>query len=332
MLNKYKQKKINDLTNKYNSDIKILQIELSNTIKKINKLSINSKSKNIFIGRLISSYNQNLKNLKNIFNKNIQNINNYNSNFPTNLTNFSNKKSLLFGLNYINTQYQLNGCIEDTNRMADFLSTKGFTTYNILTDLTEIKPTKENILNKIKDFVNSSNKDDLLFIYFSGHGSSTYDNDGDELDGSDEMIISLDFQPVYDDEIQNILKNNKNVTIIGLFDSCHSGTMFDLKYSYDIPNNDYIENNNIGFKEIINGNILMISGCLDDQYSSEALINDKIQGAMTWTFINILTNYPDCSWFFLLENMNKLLNDNGYLQNPLLSTNNFYDINSKIFL
>lgn len=329
MLNKYKQKKISEITSEHNNNVKNLQNDLSNAIKKINKLNMNSKSKHILINKLIISYNQNLNNLKNIFNKNLQNINNFNYNFPTN---FVNKKSLLFGLNYINTEYQLNGCIEDANRMSDFLSSKGFTTYDILTDLTEIKPTKDNILNKIRDFINSSNKDDLLFIYFSGHGSSTYDVDGDELDGMDELIVSLDLQGIYDDEIQNILKTNKNVTIFGLFDSCHSGTMFDLKYLYDIPNNDYIENNNIGFKEIVNGNIFMISGCLDNQYSSEALINNKIQGAMTWSFLDILSTSPNCSWHFLLENMNKLLNDNGYQQNPLMSTNKIYDINLPNFL
>jgi len=332
MLAIYKQKKSSELTLKFNSDVKKLQINLSDSIKKINKLNINLKSKNNLINKLMLNYNQSLDILKRNYNLNLQIINNYDSNFPNKTTKFTNKKLLIFGLNYANTQYELNGCIDDAKKMHEFLSSKGFITYDILTDFTEIKPTKENILNKIKDFINSSNEGDLLFIYFSGHGSSTYDNSNDELDGMDEMIVSLDLQGVYDDEIQNILKNNKNVTIIGLFDSCHSGTMFDLKYSYDIPNNNYIENTNIGFKEILNGNILMISGCLDNQYSSEALINNKIQGAMTWSFIDILSNSPNCSWSFLLKNMNKLLNENGYQQNPLLSTNKIYDIDSTIFL
>ena len=105
---------------------------------------------------------------------------------------FKNKKALLIGINYLNTPYELSGCIADIERMKTFLESKGFNDFDMMTDLTDIKPTRINILNKVVNFINNSVDGDLLFIHFSGHGSYTYDANNDEIDENDENETQIE--------------------------------------------------------------------------------------------------------------------------------------------
>ena len=66
----------------------------------------------------------------------------------------NNKCGLIIGINYVNDMdAKLNGCINDTKRITNFLKTRcGYQDENIqiITDDTTIKPTKNNIINAIK--------------------------------------------------------------------------------------------------------------------------------------------------------------------------------------
>jgi hypothetical protein len=325
ILDVYKQNKINEIKNIFNAELNKLNNTLSHNVKAIKRSRIRYKSRNI--KSLINHYNNNVKNLRNKLNSDIEIINNYTNNFPTT---FQNKKALLIGINYLNTPYELNGCIADVERMKRLLGTKGFNNFNIMTDLTDIKPTRINILTKIRELINNSINGDLLFIYFSGHGSYKYDVNNDELDGKDELIVSCDLDYIMDDEIKSIINqfSKSNVSIIGMFDSCHSGTMMDLKYNYDYLKNNYIENKK---NTECSGNILMISGCMDNQTSSEAIINETPQGALTATFINFINSNTNCSWKELMCDMCNSLKSNNFTQIPQISTNVFFNIDSKVF-
>lgn len=325
ILDDYKRNKIAEITNIFNIELNKLNSRLSNNVKAINNLRIRNKLQ--IIRLLINNYNNNIRNLRNKLNSDIQNINNYTRNFPTE---FKHKKALLIGINYLNTPYELNGCIADVERIKKLLETKGFNNFDIMTDLTNIKPTRINILNEIRNFINNSVDGDLLFIYFSGHGSYTYDMNKDENDGYDESIVSCDLEYVIDDEIKSILNQfcKKNVSIVGMFDSCHSGTMMDLKYNYNYFQNKYVENK---IESECFGNVLMISGCMDEQTSSEAIIDGNPQGALTSKFIESLTINSNCSWKELMCSMSNLLKSSNFSQIPQISTNVFYDIDSKVF-
>lgn len=325
ILDNYKRTKIAEITNIFNVELNKLNSTFSNNVRIIKNSRVRNKLQVIQL--LINNYNNNVRNLRNKLNFDIQNINMFTSNFPSE---FKNKKALLIGINYLNTDYELNGCIRDVERMKIFLESKGFNNFDMMTDLTNIKPTRINILNKIKNFISDALDGDLLFIHFSGHGSYTYDLNKDEIDGNDEAIVSCDLEYIIDDEIKSILNqfSKKNISIIGLFDSCHSGTMMDLKFNYNYFENKYIEN--VKNNEC-SGNVLMISGCKDNQTSSEAVINNEPQGVLTSTFIETININPNCTWKNLMCNMCSSLKSNNFTQIPQISTNIFYDIDSKVF-
>jgi len=330
-LDTYKQNRINEFYKVFNSNIARLNSTLIKNYRSILYSRLRNKPARISV--LFADYNRSVSILRNNLNMSIQLVNSFNPEFNIIKENIKNKKALLVGINYLNTPYTLTGCIDDTTRMKELLTSHGFDDFNILTDLTDVKPTKSNILNEFKNLIINAKSGDVLFFYYSGHGSYTYDRNNDETDGRDEMLVSSDLQAVLDDELKNIIQTHlsREITIIGLFDSCHSGTILDLKYNYLDSNNydKYSENTKVSECQ---GNVIMISGCMDTQTSAEALIENKSQGAMTWSFIDTINKTPDCSWRELLKSMRDLLKTGGFEQVPQLSTDSFYDVDSKLFI
>jgi len=332
-LQTYKKNRINEVTFIFNSNVARLNSNLAVNLRSIQISRFRNKQQ--LINATIIKYNNDIISLRSNLNSSIQAIHNFKPDFDVKKSNIKNKKALLIGINYINTPYELSGCIDDTNRMKELLSSYGFNDFKILTDLTELKPTKSNILNELKKLIINAKAGDLLFFYYSGHGSYTYDRNGDETDGKDEMLVSLDSLPVLDDELKTILQTHlsREITIIGMFDSCHSGTVLDLKYNYlvsdSLKDDIYSENDKASECQ---GNVIMISGCMDSQTSAEALIQNKAQGALTWSFIDCLKKSPNCSWRELIKTMRGSLKTNGFSQIPQLSSDSFYDIDSKVFI
>jgi hypothetical protein len=99
------------------------------------------------------------------------------------------------------------------------------------------QPTKNNILRAMQWLVQGAEPNDSLFLHYSGHGGQTADLDGDEEDGSDEVIYPVDFKQaghIVDDQMHHILVKplKAGVRLTAIFDSCHSGSVLDLPYIY----------------------------------------------------------------------------------------------------
>ena len=245
-----------------------------------------------------------------------------------------NKKALLIGCNYTGTQHKLNGCINDVNNIRDRLSKKYlFEDITTMTDKTEVKPTKNNIVEGLKNLLSNNNPGDILFFSFSGHGTNTIDTSGDEKDGRDEMLVPLDMDCISDDEIKSIIQThlNKDVTLFALIDCCHSGSILDLRYQYSNNDSDNTISNNQGNYNTI-GNVIMVSGCMDKQTSADAYISSNFQGAMTWSFLKAIKENSSICWRDLIVNMRSLLKKSKYIQIPMLSSGNELDLNNKLCL
>lgn len=326
-LNKFYNTKLNQRRQLYNREYSALSKRL---------LPINQKK--ILLSSLLNKYNSDIKSLKLYIDKEI----NYIKTLTVNNINITNKRALIIGINYNGTNNQLNGCINDATNISNFIKEFDFKEENIhlMTDETEIKPTGSNIVNSITNFLKSGVEGELLFLYYSGHGSQTYDYSGDERDGVDELIVSADSFGITDDYLKQIIQNNlkKNVTLFCLFDCCNSGTMLNLKYEYLASNNyqltqaESITDTN---DAETTGNVVMLSGCRDEQYSYETVqtINsNKVQGIMTSNFINIIKNDPLVSWKVLLVRLRNVIKIKNFDQTPQLSSGLIIDMNSKVYL
>lgn len=332
LINDFKKNKLTRLSNSYNKTIFILNNNYNVEIRNINRLRVHTNLKIQYINNVNKKYKEIINNVKISFENEIKktNIISETSQFTLQA---NNKKALIIGINYLGTSNILNGCINDAKSIESFLKEHNFTNIKMLTDETTTTPTRENILNEIKTLLETSNENDTLFIYYSGHGSYTLDKngDGDELDNYDELIIPVDFKYIKDDELKTIINKygKSNTNLIALFDSCNSGTALDLKYQIlEKLNYDDISENTQSVETPCNA--LLLSGCRDDQFSVETLINNKTQGAMTWSFLETIRNNKSISWRNLVKKMRELLKPQSS-QIPQLSSGRLFNPDS-IFL
>ncbi|CAO1621815.1 unnamed protein product [Parajaminaea phylloscopi] len=72
--------------------------------------------------------------------------------------------------------------------------------------------------------------------------------------------------------------------------------------------------------------VVMLSGCKDAQTSADAVEAGKATGAMSWAFIEVLTQYPRLSYLQLLNATRDLL-ASKYSQKPQLSSSHPIDLN-----
>lgn len=270
------------------------------------------------------------------------------------------KKALLIGVNYIGTEDELNGCINDVNNINNFLVNNcDYQKDNIiiLTEKSSILPDKKNIVKYIKWLVSNNSSGDILFFYYSGHGTNSKDKNKDESDKKDEEIVPLDEETISDDWLYKNLASNvsKDINLWCFFDACHSGTMMDLIYNYrsqcKYKGKDKL-NEKILYKpddwttkfsfsqeksNSVLGNICEFSGCLDNETSDDAFIKSKnnYQGAFTYCFLKFLNNHLNEDKKFLgkniklkdvLKEINALLKIHDYEQNSQLSVGNIADI------
>lgn len=236
------------------------------------------------------------------------------------------KLALVIGINYNDSSTaKLNGCINDTYKIIDFLKFKcGYQDDNIvcLTDDTDIKPTKNNILNSIREFVEkaqSGNFKELWFSY-SGHGSYISAYAAEETDGQDEALVPLDYKDnglISDNDIYSQLVEPlpSDCCLFSIVDACHSGTSLDLPFVYRVDGGLQKNNNNTP-----QANVIKLSGCRDNQTSADAYINNKFQGALTFTFIKTLNDLNfNLTPRQLAKRVKSYLNNNKFNQIPTIT-------------
>jgi hypothetical protein len=255
-------------------------------------------------------------------------------------------RALLIGINYTGTSSQLNGCINDTKNVYMWLTKEcGYnpSSIRVLTDEAHVsndsKPTRANIEKGIQWLYNglSNGSPTRLFLHYSGHGSWTYDRNGDEADRRDESICPLDYATagcIVDDDLRKLIvdpiADKDNIKLTCLFDCCHSGTAIDLRYDFEV-NVASAKPDLRAFKMLQNkaytsskSNITLWSGCSDNQTSADAYIARQAQGAMTWGFLTtvrkIKAQNKPLTYKRVLAELQILLQTNKYEQIPHLSS------------
>jgi len=242
------------------------------------------------------------------------------------------RQALLIGIEYIDTPNALPGCHRDVDNVHQLLmSSLNYKTHNItiVTEKSDIQPTRDNILQQIDILIKKciQESSDQALLYFSCHGNQIRDQNEDELttDRLDEVLVPLDYDIsgfIRDDELVKYLSRfPKSCPCIAIFDSCNSGTMADLPYSFDYnPTNKTcipLLQNAIE----INNTVISISGCKDKQTSSLVYNNNQWNSALTSALIGIFQRTREIMTFFQLQSqLVDYMIKNNLSQRPVVSS------------
>lgn len=242
------------------------------------------------------------------------------------------KRALLIGINYIGTSSELGGCINDTKHINDWLINNfDYSPYNItiLTELqsnTKLRPTYKNIIREMQNLIKDSKPGSHHFILYSGHGSYTNDINGDETDKKDECICPLDYNTkgyITDDDIRKILIDPlpEGAYLHGIFDSCHSGTIGDLRYkcinTITSPSVSTIQLSCDELYPNTNAFVCILSGCKDEQTSADTTEENIRQGALCYCLLSTYKN--QITYKSLIRNLSTFIKYKKYKQIPQLS-------------
>ncbi|QRV73109.1 ICE-like protease (caspase) p20 domain protein [Ceratobasidium sp. AG-Ba] len=264
------------------------------------------------------------------------------------------RKALLVGCNYPGGSAPLNGCINDVFNIKRFLIDHfGYDEQNIcvLTDsessegqIGEALSNRENIIRYIDWLVSDAEPDDSLFFHYSGHGSNQEDLDGDEYDGKDESICPTDYETagfLVDDELHELLVRPlpEGAGLTALFDSCHSGSVLDLPWTYEtsgaIKEPDDLQGEAEDEAVAIDArqkrfkwspaDVISLSGCRDSQTSADAQFGGVPSGALSYAFIRAFNKFPQMSYAQLLKAIHNELRGK-FDQKPQLSSSHPIDM------
>jgi len=245
-----------------------------------------------------------------------------------------NKRALLVGINYPGTRAELRGCINDVHRMQGMLvQMYGFSpqAMMVLTDDSpnpQMRPTRQNILMALQWLAQGVQPGDCLFFHYSGHGAQQEDPTYSEEDGYDETICPMDFESagmIVDDEIFDFIVAPlpSGAKLTAVMDCCHSGTGLDLPFIWQ-PHGWQEEDNPAHSA----GDVVLISGCQDDQTSSDGGGGySKPMGAMTTALCNTLERNPVLSHVEMLQGLRTELRRGGFDQIPSLTASQRFNAN-----
>ena len=252
------------------------------------------------------------------------------------------RRALVIGLNYKHCGVSnLNGCINDTKTVEGLLKENSFTDDDIVirTDADGTWGTHKDIVSALSELVEfgKENPDALLWFSFSGHGGQTQKShiNTDEVDYKNEGLIPTDWHlsgPVTDNQLycQFAAKLPATVKLFALIDACHSGSMLDLPLMYR-SGKGKLE----GVESPDLAEVLMISGCMDAQYSADAYFAGSFEGALTFSFARAFHAAKELTYNLtaqqLIPMLVSYLRSNNFDQKPTLSFTWERTLTSKLF-
>jgi hypothetical protein len=253
------------------------------------------------------------------------------------------KHAVCVGINDYPGQYNdLSGCVNDAEDWSQLLRSQ-FGFGSSVTLLLNGKATRNNMLSALEDLISTTQAGDLAVFTYSGHGTWQYDRgQRDESDNRDEALCAHD-GIILDDEIRvriRRLKPGARLTVVA--DSCHSGTvtkqMLMREYARDesavkhspkpryMPPSDEIDalrtlelpvRRRMMYPESDMAEMLL-TGCNATEYSYDAYIGGRYNGAMSYYAINLIKSKPRQTYREMHRRLRRLLPSSRYPQSPQL--------------
>lgn len=253
------------------------------------------------------------------------------------------KRAVCVGINDYPGQYNdLSGCVNDAKDWAQLLKSEFGFGANVRS-LLDGEATRDNMLSALDDLVAKSQEGDVAVFTYSGHGTWVYDRgERDESDNRDEALCAYDGN-IIDDEIRAILRQMKpgaRLTVIS--DSCHSGSVTrqvlmrhharDRRSGEPAPKARYMPppdeldavrgmvlpvRRRIMYPESDMAELLL-TGCNATEYSYDAFIGGRYNGAMTAHAVSLIKSNPRQTYREMHRKLRELLPSPRYPQSPQL--------------
>ena len=232
------------------------------------------------------------------------------------------KKAVCIGINnYPGISNDLQGCVNDANDWYALLTEYGFEASLML----DSQATRQNIKKALEDMVVSAGQGDVILFTYSGHGTQAFDLNNDEGDSYDEAIYVYD-GTILDDEMRVIIdKIDPRTTLVVISDSCFSGSVTRLipenARARFVPMDGFSENRVVGQRFLLPESgmpELLISGCTDSEYSYDAEIDGRYNGAMSAMAIRVIRQKPGLTYQEFYTRLRGYLPSSEYPQTPQL--------------
>jgi len=249
------------------------------------------------------------------------------------------KRALCVGINdYPVAGADLKGCVNDARAWAAVLIDHFDFPPDNVKILLDSQATKKKVLAELDRLLAGAKKGDVLVFTNSSHGTYVADRNGDES-RYDEAMCPYDLKKnlIIDDELrERFAKVPDGVRLTIISDSCHSGTVTRASgvETPDDRRRRFINPRTLGLPEIpgirrkakprtsqlypeSKMREVLVSGCRDNQYSYDAMIDGTYHGAMTYYALRIIeeANY-NISYEQMWDQLVERLEIEGYDQEP----------------
>ncbi|NJO63713.1 MAG: caspase family protein [Richelia sp. RM2_1_2] len=209
----------------------------------------------------------------------------------------SKKRALLIGINYPNTTYQLNGCINDVMLINQILTEHfGFIDPLEKQMLIDKDATTLNIIEKLYWLVSNAQSGDALYLHYSGHGLQT-------LAAANKNIKQININDIF-------YNMPVGVKLTMVFDCCYTLGFVDDYLTATVIPVDISESITL----VVNSGVI-ISGCRKNQKSADLWLYDKFIGAATYFIAQNLKNYKyEVDYLTLTAEINQSMKKHKYKQ------------------
>jgi uncharacterized caspase-like protein len=219
-------------------------------------------------------------------------------------------------------------CVKDAEAIYELLITSGFDQKlaRILSDSSNLEPTRIEILKTLKIVAEATEPEDLLLFYFSGHGGE-FDSESYLLSrDANRSILSDSTVPI--SRVKEIMEEAPAQAKAIILDACHSGAKIDGKGA-SVMSASFIRN---VFEE--SEGIAILASCKQGELSYEW--KDEGRSVFTRILLDALSGKADRDnkGFVTVQDVNRHVVDgvkewavrNGVSQNPTSQTSMVGDI------
>ena len=215
--------------------------------------------------------------------------------FSRDLTNYW---AVIVGVSeYLNPDINLNYADNDAIDITNVLVNYHYWDLNNIILLIDSNATWDNIINSIwymAEYCVDSN--DVFLFSYSGHGTYWVDDNGDEIDGYDEGIVTHDLYLITDDDLEIALSWLNSSANSVFLDSCYSGGLIKNMMKNPrgnftirtIPDRPLVVIKDGIARDLDNSGFVVLTACDEDEYSVESSFFEN--GVFTFYFVEGLSS------------------------------------------